>query len=145
VIGSATLEAYQMPTTKTTAPILRKRTDGLMYRLLKVEQLFRLKDEEVPAQLVAVFCYIASHNPCHMQAIKEDVGLSNNSVSRNTDWLCDTHRLGKPGMGLISKETDPVDFRRKIIRLTQKGELFASQIKTILYEDLVHDFQMLDI
>lgn len=125
-----------------SSPILRKRTDALLYRLLKVEQLFRLTDDEVPAQLVAVFCYIASHNPCHLQAIQEDVGLSNNSVSRNTDWLSSSHRLGKPGMGLIVKEVDNLNQRRKIVRLTSKGELLADQIKAILYEDLINDEDM---
>lgn len=124
------------------APLLRKRTDPLMYRLMRVEQLFRLADEEVPAQLVTVFCYIASHNPCHMQAIMEDCGLSANSVSRNTDWLSPYHRLGKPGMGLITKEVDPLNRRRRIARLTSKGELIASQIKSILYEDLIDDEQL---
>lgn len=124
------------------APLLRKRTDPLMYRLMRVEQLFRLADEEVPAQLVTVFCYIASHNPCHMQAIMEDCGLSANSVSRNTDWLSPNHRLGKPGMGLITKEVDPLNQRRRIAKLTSKGELIASQIKSILYEDLIDDEQL---
>lgn len=124
-------------------PLLRKRTDPLMYRLMKVEQLFRLADEEVPAQLVTVFCYIAAHNPCHMQAIMEDCGLSSNSVSRNTDWLSNTHRLGKPGLGLIKKEIDPLNCRRKLAVLTSKGELIASQIKSILYEDLIDDYQLL--
>lgn len=114
-----------------------------MARLLKVEQLFRLADEEVPAQLVTVFCYIASHDPCHMQAIMEDTGLTGNSVSRNTDWLSKTHRLGKPGMDLIKKEVDPLDNRRKIVTLTSKGRLIADQVKSILYEDLIDDNAML--
>jgi DNA-binding MarR family transcriptional regulator len=122
---------------RSQTPLLRKRTDALLYRLLKVEQLFRLTDEEVPAQLVTVFCYIASHNPCHMLAIQEDVGLSCNSVSRNTDWLSTTHRLGKPGMGLITKEVDPINARRKLVSLTPKGQIMADQIKAILYEDLI--------
>lgn len=113
-----------------------------MYRLYKVEQLFRLADEEVPAQLVTVFCYIASHNPCHQTSIMEDCGLSPNSVSRNTDWLSKKHRLGKPGMDLIRKEQDPCDARRKILRLTSKGELIASQIKSILFEDLTDDYRI---
>lgn len=125
------------------APVLRKLTDPLMARLLKVEQLFRLADEEVPAQLVTVFCYIASHDPCHMQAIMEDCGLTANSVSRNTDWLSKTHRLGKPGMDLIRKEVDPVDSRRKIVTLTSKGRLISNQIRAILYEDLIDDYALL--
>lgn len=90
-------------------------------------------DEEVPAQVVVVFCFVASHNPCHMQAIEEEIGLTPNSVSRNSDWLSTHHRLGKPGMGLIEKFTDPNNQRRKMLRLTSKGETLANHIKEVLY------------
>lgn len=126
-----------MPYTQSSSgvPLIRSRTDDHMWKLFRVEELFRIKDTEVPAQLVATFCYIASHNPCHLQAINDATGLSTNSVSRNTDWLSDWHRLGKPGMGLIKKEVDPTNKRRKIVRLTPRGEGMVRQIKEILYGD----------
>ena len=104
-----------------------------MWRLCQVAELFRVKDTEVPGQLVSVFCYIASHNPCHMQAIQNDLGMSPNSTSRNTDWLSTHHRLGKAGMGLIAKADDPHDMRRRVVKLTPKGEEMTQTIKEILY------------
>lgn len=103
-----------------------------MWKLCRIHELFREKDVEVPGQLVSVFCFIASHNPCNMQAIEAGLGLSNNSVSRNTDWLADYHRLGKPGMRLITKTKDPTNYRRRICQLTKKGEDMVAQIKEIL-------------
>lgn len=116
-----------------TGPLYKERTDDVMWRLCRVAELFRVKDTEVPGQLVSVFCYIASHNPCHLQAIQEDLGMSPNSTSRNTDWLSTHHRLGKPGMGLITKADDPHDMRRKVVTLTPKGEQMVQAIKEILY------------
>ena len=104
-----------------------------MWRVCKVAELFRVKDTEVPGQLVSVFCYIASHNPCNLQAISEALGMSHNSTSRNTDWLSTHHRLGKAGMGLITKIDDPFDMRRKVVKLTPKGEKMIQTIKEILY------------
>ena len=107
----------------------------MIWKVLRIHELFRLQDKEVPGQLVAVFCFIASHNPCHFQAIQEGLGLSSNSVSRNTDWLSDEHRLGKPGMHLIKKHKDPTNMRRRIAELTPKGHAMVPQIKEILNED----------
>jgi DNA-binding MarR family transcriptional regulator len=125
---------------ESTNPLVKERTDELMWRVCKVAELFRVKDTEVPGQLVSVFCYIASHNPCNLQAIKESLGLTDNSTSRNTDWLSDYHRLGKPGMGLIKKYTDPQNFRRRVVKLTPKGEAMVQSIKEILYGAKETDF-----
>lgn len=116
-------------------PILRERTDKTIWKLLRIQELLREKDYEVPGQLVSIFYYIASHNPCHSQAIAEDLGISQNSVSRNTDWLSTHHRLGKPGLGLIHKKVDPSDTRMRICTLTTKGENFVKRIKEILDDD----------
>jgi DNA-binding MarR family transcriptional regulator len=118
---------------ESNSPLFKERTDELMWRVCKVAELFRVKDTEVPGQLVSVFCYIASHNPCNLQAISEALGMSHNSTSRNTDWLSSHHRLGKSGMGLIVKYTDPLNLRRKVVKLTPKGEQMIINIKEILY------------
>lgn len=92
-------------------------------------------DREIPGQLVSAFLYIASHNPCHKQAMEEDLDFTTSSASRLTDWLSDYHRLGKPGLGLIAKTKDPTDFRRIQITLTPKGESLARQMTEHLYGD----------
>jgi DNA-binding MarR family transcriptional regulator len=103
-----------------------------MWKVCRIHELFRTQDTEVPGQLVSVFCYIASHNPCNLQAIEKALALSPNSVSRNTDWLSSHHRLGKPGMNLITKKVDPLNYRRRVVELTPKGHTMVNQIKEIL-------------
>jgi DNA-binding MarR family transcriptional regulator len=106
-----------------------------MSQMLKAFELLRLMDREIPGQLVSAFLYIASHNPCHKQAMEEDLDFTTSSASRLTDWLSEYHRLGKPGLGLIVKNKDPTDFRRILITLTPKGESLARQMKEHLYGD----------
>ena len=113
-------------------PIKNELTDASMAKVLAISEEFRSLDTEVPGQLVSVFLYIASHNPCHMQAIENDLRLSPNSVSRNTDWLSKYHRLGKPGMGLVVKIADPVNARRRLVKLTEKGHRLVERINQIL-------------
>lgn len=113
-------------------PIKNDLTDASMAKVLAISEEFRSLDTEVPGQLVSVFLYIASHNPCHMQAIENDLRLSPNSVSRNTDWLSKYHRLGKPGMGLVVKIADPVNARRRLVKLTEKGHRLVERINQIL-------------
>jgi DNA-binding MarR family transcriptional regulator len=105
-----------------------------MERVLHAVDLLRGMDREMPAQVLATFFYIASHNNCHKQAMEEELEMSNSSGSRNTDWLSDLHRLRKPGLGLITKEIDPTNRRRQILTLTPKGEAIAKQIEEILFE-----------
>lgn len=120
---------------ETSSPLLTLRTDDVMWKVCRIHELFRTQDTEVPGQLVSVFCFIASHNPCNLQAIEKTLALSPNSVSRNTDWLSTHHRLGKPGMGLIIKKVDPLNYRRRVVELTSKGHAMVNQIKEILNDD----------
>lgn len=117
---------------ETSDPLVKPLTDEVMWKICRIHELFRKQDVEVPGQLVSVFCYIASHNPCNLQAIERDLGLSPNSTSRNTDWLSSHHRLGKPGMDLIRKKVDPFNARRRIVELTPKGYEMVARIKEIL-------------
>jgi len=115
-------------------PLRNQLTDPGVARLLAAFERLRLLDREVPAQVVAVFLYVASHDKCHKQAIEEDLGMTTASASRNTDWLSDTHRLNKKGLGLIIKEVDPTNKRRQQLRLSAKGKRLIQQIKDDLYE-----------
>ena len=112
----------------------RKVTDDKIERLLKVINLLRLYDREVPAQVLATLFYIGSHNDCHKTALEEDLNFTTASSSRNTDKLSKDHRLGKAGLDLIVKETEAVSPFRQRLRLTKKGEDLMTQIKSILYD-----------
>lgn len=116
-------------------PLRRTRTNPKIERLLKVINQLRLLDREIPAQVVATFFYVASHDNCHKQAMEEDLCLTTASGSRNTDWLSKYHRLNKPGLDLIIKEADPADRRRQLLRLSPKGEQLVQLIEDLLYGD----------
>tara|TARA_R100000781_G_scaffold73211_1_gene45742 strand:+ start:923 stop:1297 length:375 start_codon:yes stop_codon:yes gene_type:complete len=122
-------------------PLRRQQTDEEVAKLLKVLQLIRTlepveaKVNELPLQTLTVLMYVASHNGCHKQAMEEDLEMNKASGSRNTDWLARLHRLGRPGLNLITKEVDPTDKRRSILKLTRKGKDLVHKITHILYEN----------
>lgn len=107
-------------------------TDLSLDRLRRVIDLMRLFDQQIPAQVLSVFFYVASHDGCSTNRMPEELGLAQSSISRCTDWLSDYHRLGKPGMGLIVKKKDPYDSRLRRVYLTDKGRNVINQIKELL-------------
>ena len=120
-------------------------TDRQTLKLLAVMNVLREWEREMPAQLIATFLYVASHNDCPkselVKPIKEGgLGFTEASASRNTDCLAKIHRLrnedGKrrEGLGLIKKYSDPDrDKRLKFLKLTPQGEALNAQLKQILY------------
>ena len=114
-------------------PLKRQETDHEVLCILKAIELLRLFDKEIPCQVVSTFLYIASHNPCHKQALEEDLGFTTASASRNTDWLTTRHRLNKPGLSLIKKFPDESDRRRTILCLSEEGKALINQLKETLY------------
>lgn len=114
-------------------PLRRELTDPSHKGLAEVIDLLRLMDREVPAQVVATFLYVAMHDGCHKQALEEDLQMTTASGSRNTSWLTKKHRLKKPGLDLITKEVDPTNRRRAILRLTPKGKALANRFNEALY------------
>ena len=116
----------------------RQITDLQITKLLTVIEVFRGHDKEIPAQTLAVFLYIASHDDVSKKQLGDlDVGLamSSASVSRNCDWLSGRHRLNKDGLGLITKYRDPTDQRKQIYKLNEEGKALVRAIKRILYEE----------
>lgn len=114
-------------------PLKRLETDQAMSSLLEAWEALRVLHREVPAQAVTCLLYVASHNPCHKQAIEEDQGLTTASCSRSIDFLCDNNRLRTPGLGLVHKYLDPTNRRRYYVKLTPEGEALMARIKGILY------------
>jgi len=114
----------------------RKTTDLEMSKLLKAMELFRSHDPEMPAQVISVFLYIASHDDCtkvQLQDKYEGLNMPSASASRNTDWLSHKHRLGKSGLNWIIKYRDPTDLRKQIMKLSPQGVLLVKQLRDILY------------
>ena len=117
-------------------PLKRLETDGRLNLLLAAWEILRTQHREIPAQAVTVLLYVASHNPCHKQAIEEDQSLTTASCSRMVDLLCDgpgRKGVSTKGLGLIHKYTDPSNRRRHLLKLTPKGESLVHSLKKIIY------------
>ena len=114
------------------------KIDNESYNLLRVLTLFMKLDntQEVPLQAIAVFWYVATYQNCNKKDIEEYFEMSKASVSRMTDYISRYHRLGKTGLGLISKEQDPKDKRRTLLKLTRKGKDLIEKSFNTLYEDM---------
>ena len=117
-------------------PLKRLETDSRLHLLLTGWELLRTQHREIPAQVATVLLYVASHNPCHKQAIEEDQQLTTASCSRMVDLLCDGHGrkgVNTKGLGLITMTTDPSNKRRHCYLLLLKGEKFVHLFKQIIY------------
>ena len=108
-------------------------TDYQMAKLAQAIEHFRTLDKEIPAQVIATFLYVASHNDCYKGDLEKALAFSTASGSRNTDWLSEFHRLNKAGLGLLIKYRDPSNRRKQIVKLSPKGRILVQQLKTILY------------
>nr|WP_029766628.1 winged helix DNA-binding protein [Pseudomonas sp. P818] len=96
-----------------------------LVQLFKAIKEFREIDPEMPAQSIALFLYSAIYPGCTMMDLQKNLAMTQASCSRNVAALSEWHRLEKPGHGLIVATPDPMERRRKIVRLTEKGEQLA--------------------
>ena len=114
------------------------KIDNESYNLLRVLALFMKLDntQKVPLQAMAVFWYVATYQNCSKDDIEEYFKMSKASASRMTDYISRYHRLGKAGLGLISKEQNPKDKRRTLLKLTRKGKDLIEKSFSTLYEDV---------
>lgn len=87
----------------------------------------------LPTQVLEIFLYVASHEGCHKPAMEEDLDMSSASGSRNTDYLCKTARYKRAGLDLITKEDDPDNRRRQILRLTPSGVRLKNDLLKDIY------------
>ena len=114
------------------------KIDNESYNLLRVLTMFMKLDnsQDVPLQAIAVFWYVAIYHYCSKRDIVIFFKMSKASASRMTDYISRYHRLGKAGLGLVSKEQDPKDKRKTILKLTRKGKDLIEKSFTMLYEDI---------
>ena len=113
------------------------KVDIESFNILRALQIFMDidKTQDVPLQAVVVFMFVATYKNCTKQNVEEHFGMSTSSASRMTDYLSRYHRLGKAGLGLISKERDINDKRKTSLRLTRKGKDLVEKICSSVYED----------
>lgn len=100
-------------------------------RFIGLCKVIREVDAQLPAQSLHVLFCIARNPGITMQGIAENTGLGLSSVSRNIMALGQWHRAGKPGYNLVEAVDDPVERRRKIVFLTQRGREFVRDLLSV--------------
>ena len=105
-------------------------TDDNALIVFKAIELVRYlaPDGNMPLQALQCFLYVCSHDKCHKSRMEQDMGLSTASGSRNTDYLCAQNRFKVAGLNLITKEVDPLNKRRSILRLTPLGVRIKNEL-----------------
>lgn len=106
---------------------IKRRELRQIYYLL---QRFRGQDGEMPVQQMLVFCWVALNEGGLQRDLCASLEMANSTASRNIAALSEVHRLGKPGLGLITWVESNVDRRSKLLILTQKGKAFAQELLT---------------
>lgn len=104
-----------------------------LQNLLDIVNEMRDLDPEIQAQAIATLLVIAQ-NPdgIKMQDLGKQVRISQSSVSRNVSLLSHTQRYGRPGHDLVVAFEDPMERRRKLVRLTPKGKRVVNRLLDVL-------------
>lgn len=104
----------------------------VMRRLNSTLGLFRVQDAEMPLQQMIVFCWVALNEGKTQRELCDALKMATSTSSRNIAALSPVHRLGKPGLGLVTWVDSPTDRRAKLLMLTDKGRAFAEQVSASL-------------
>ena len=112
-------------------PNTAKMTSEAALRAFKIVELLRSTGEkEFPAQLMAIFFWIAAHNGCKQENLVKNCNMSASSVSRCVTWLGPRHRLEhRSGLKLVRRERDPDNYKAWRLYLTPKGEIFTNLLE----------------
>lgn len=97
-------------------------------RLIGAVTVIREVAPEIGIQAVHLLLEVARKPGITVGELMRKTGLSQSSCSRNLALLSAQHRLGKPGLDLVYTQEDPSERRRKLARLTPKGEELVSLV-----------------
>ena len=99
---------------------------------IKIVEEFRKIEANIPSQVIQVFLEIAREPGIATRDMFHRANISPASGSRALAFLSEKHRSGKAGMGLISTERHPDDWKTLICRMTPKGDRLLRDIGSIL-------------
>jgi DNA-binding MarR family transcriptional regulator len=107
-------------------------TNSNLRRALRLVEEFRNLDGNIPGQAIHCFLEIATQPGIAVKDLAVRTNMAASSASRNVMLLSDTHRSGKPGLGLIEVRQNPNDWRRKSVYLTPEGERLVQSVVAIV-------------
>lgn len=97
----------------------------------KAIQRLRAIDPEMPMQTALLFLLVAQRPGLTMKELQRAMVTSQASISRNVATLSRWARFDKRGHDLLIAKEDPRERRRKVVFLTQRGELLARELAQI--------------
>ncbi len=97
----------------------------------KLIDLFRVLDQNIPAQQISLFIEVATNEGITMQNLANKLGLLQSTCSRTVSALSKVHRVNKAGLDLVEAKEDPMDRRFKVVKLSPKGKRLWMQIQDI--------------
>lgn len=103
-----------------------------LWKFAQCLEEMRKLDPEIQAQTISCFLMVVIHPGITMKDIGERVGISQASTSRNIAALSKVHRLNRPGHDLVVATEDPVERRRKVVYLTDKGKRVAESLRVLM-------------
>lgn len=102
--------------------------------LLKHIENFRKFDADIQSQTIAVFLYVGIHESNEgvpMTKIATDLNMAQSSVSRNVSLLSKWSWSRKEGLNFVEALEDPMERRRKLVKLTNRGKNCMLQLVNI--------------
>lgn len=123
--GSSSLGGTSSPTQKRVAETLLSIVDALRDGC---------NDPELPAQAIALLMHVAARrDPPTVLELGTLTGMSKASASRLVQNLGRGQRAtGREGVGVIETREDPMNYTRKMVYLTPKGQRLMDLIETKL-------------
>ena len=105
--------------------------------LLKIIEEMRTFDSQLEAQAISVFFYVGVYGGkegIKMQTIADETGIAQSSISRNANKLSEINRQKRAGIGLLQIFPDPIERRRRLVRLTAKGRRVFQTLTELVFE-----------
>jgi DNA-binding MarR family transcriptional regulator len=100
--------------------------------LIGVMENFRKLDTEMPIQYATSFLQIALNEDqddgLSVQDLEGLIHLSQSATSRNVQALSKWFKAKVPGHDLVETFENPIDRRKKIVRLNTKGRTLANNL-----------------
>lgn len=91
-------------------------------------QAFRQLDPTMPLQIAYTFILCAIYEGESIGDIARRAGFATSTTSRHILDLGEYDRVKRPGYQLVETVIDPMELRRKTVRLTPKGRNLLNQI-----------------
>lgn len=104
------------------------------HRALQVLEVFRTIDPDMPMGTAVSFLMIAEGETADggglsVTELSTQGGFALSSASRYVQALGKVDRHRRPGHDLVSDHIDPMERRRKILKLTPKGHRVLAQLR----------------